>query len=289
MECFPDSELIINSDNSIFHLHLKPEQLADNVILVGDPGRVEMVSSFFNKIESRSSNREFVSATGTYNGKRITVQSTGIGTDNIDIVLNELDALKNIDFKTRTEKEKKKSLNIVRVGTCGGLQEDLPAGTFLISEKSLGFDGTLNFYKGRDNASDIEFEKAFCEYMKWPEKFAIPYVTTADKSLVERISESEMKTGVTISANGFYGPQGRKLRLSLARPDLNEKIRAFRYKGYRITNYEMESAAVAGLSYLMGHKAMTVCLVIANRFAKTATTDYHNSMKKLIKIILERI
>jgi uridine phosphorylase len=289
MKHFPASELIINDDGSIFHLHLKPKQLADTIILVGDPGRVDMIASYLHDVECKISNREFVTITGWYKDKRISVVGTGIGTDNIDIVLNELDALANIDFSKRTEKPVKTSLTIIRIGTCGGMQSDLPVGTFLISEKSIGFDGVLNFYAGRDKVCDLAFEKAFCEYVNWPAHFADPYVIAADPELVDRIGKDDMKRGVTISANGFYGPQGRELRIPLAKPDLNSKLESFRYGDYRITNYEMESSAVAGLSALMGHKAMTVCMVIANRLAKDANTDYKDAMPDLIKKVLERL
>lgn len=289
MKYFPPSQLIINNDGSIFHLHLKPEQLADNVILVGDPGRVALVASFFDTQEFSVSSREFNTITGTYKGKRISVISTGIGTDNIDIVLNELDALANIDFTTRTEKKDIRQLTIVRIGTCGGMQPDIPLGAFLISERSIGFDGLLNFYAGRDAVCDIEFEEAFKKHMNWQPQLASPYVVNNDRELIERIGKGEMYTGVTISANGFYGPQGRVLRVDLADMDINDKLEAFRYKNYKITNYEMEGSAIAGLSRLMGHKGMTVCCVIANRRVESANTDYKPYIEKLIATVLERI
>lgn len=289
MKYFPPSELIINNDGSIFHLHLKPEQLADNVILVGDPGRVALVASFFDTQEFFISNREFNTITGTYKGKRISVISTGIGTDNIDIVLNELDALANIDFETRLEKKELRSLTIVRIGTCGGMQPDIPLGSFLISEKSVGFDGVLNFYAGRDRVCDLDFEIAFKKYMDWNPQLASPYVIDNNEELIKRIAGSDMQCGVTISANGFYGPQGRVLRLDLADMHINDKIESFRYKDYKITNYEMEGAAIAGLSRLMGHKAMTVCCVIANRRVESADTDYSPYIEILIQTVLDRI
>lgn len=289
MRTFPDSELLINEDGSIFHLHLKPGQLADTVLLVGDPGRSEMIAGYFDEIECNVSNREFVTYTGKYQGKRISVVSTGIGSDNIDIVINELDAIANIDLKTRTEKAEKSSLRIIRIGTCGGMQPDLPVGTFLISEKSVSFDGLLHFYAGTDEINDKEFIAEFCRQTEWPESFNKPCVFSADKDLVNQIGRDDMKKGVTITSNGFYGPQGRRLRIPLAKPDLNEKLEKFRYNGYRITNYEMESSAVAGLSAMLGHKAMTVCLVIANRMAKNADTDYKTSMKNLIETVLDRL
>lgn len=289
MKHFPPSELIINSDGSIFHLHLKPEQLADNVILVGDPGRVALVASYFDSQEFSVSSREFNTITGSYKGKRISVISTGIGTDNIDIVVNELDALANIDFETRTEKKEFRQLNIVRIGTSGGMQPDIPLGSFLISEKSIGFDGMLNFYAGRDSVSDLEFEAAMCKHLNWNPQLAAPYVVNANTELVERIGRDDMLRGVTISANGFYGPQGRVLRIDLADMQLNDKIETFRFGKYKITNYEMEGSAIAGLALLMGHKAMTVCCIIANRRVEAANTDYKPYIEKLTQIVLERI
>ena len=289
MKHFPPSELIINSDGSIFHLHLKPEQLADNVILVGDPGRVALVASYFDSQEFSVSSREFNTITGSYKGKRISVISTGIGTDNIDIVVNELDALANIDFETRTEKKEFRQLNIVRIGTSGGMQPDIPLGSFLISEKSIGFDGMLNFYAGRDSVSDLEFEAAMCKHLNWNPQLAAPYVVNANAELVERIGRDDMLRGVTISANGFYGPQGRVLRIDLADMQLNDKIETFRFGKYKITNYEMEGSAIAGLALLMGHKAMTVCCIIANRRVEAANTDYKPYIVKLTQIVLERI
>lgn len=286
---FAESELIINEDGSVFHLHLKPEQLADKVILVGDPARVSLVASHFHDVECEVSSREFHTITGKYNGKRITVQSTGIGCDNIDIVLNEMDALANIDFSTREEKPQHRTLNIVRIGTCGGLQPDTPIGTYIASVKSIGFDGLLNFYAGRDDASDLDFEAEFKRQVKWNDRIGNPYVANNDPELLERIAGDDMVRGVTIACGGFFGPQGRELRLPLADPHLNEKIEAFEYNGLRVTNFEMESSAIAGLSALMGHKAMTVCMVIANRRAKEANTGYKNSIDGLISKVLDRI
>ena len=234
-------------------------------------------------------NREFRTVTGTYGGKRITVVSTGIGTDNIDIVVNELDALANIDLTTRTERPRLRRLNIVRIGTCGALQADIPLGSFLISEKSVGFDGVLNFYAGRDRVCDLEFEEAFKQHMAWNPHLASPYVVDNDRLLIGRIGCDDMLRGVTISANGFYGPQGRVLRIDLADPDINAKIESFRHGGRRITNYEMEGSAIAGLSALMGHHAMTVCCVIANRRVEAANTDYKPRVAELVRTVLERI
>lgn len=286
---FPESELIINPDGSAFHLHLKPEQLADKVILVGDPGRVATVAEHFESKECEVENREFKSVTGIYKGKRITVQSTGIGCDNIDIVVNELDALANIDFNTREEKTEHRQLTIVRIGTCGGLQQNTPVGTFIASVKSIGFDGLLNFYAGRNEVCDLEFEKVFTEYMNWSPQLGAPYVVDADPELIERLAQNDMVRGVTIACGGFYGPQGRELRIPLADPKQNEKVEAFEHDGLHITNFEMESSAVAGLSLLLGHKAMTCCMVIANRLVKEANTTYKNSIDDLIKVVLDRI
>lgn len=286
---FEESELIINPDGSCFHLHIRPEQLADKVILVGDPGRVSLVASHFNNIECEVESREFHSITGTFKDKRITVVSTGIGCDNIDIVVNELDALKNIDFKTREMKPEFHQLNIVRIGTCGGLQPNTPTGTFIASVKSIGFDGLLNYYANRDKASDLDFEKHFKDHVGWSLHMGNPYCVDNDPELIERIAQNDMVHGVTIACGGFYGPQGRELRLPLADPNLNEKIESFEYKGLRITNFEMESSALAGLSKLMGHKALTCCMVIANRRAKKANANYKNSIDSLITKVLERI
>ena len=286
---FAPSELIINEDGSIFHLHLKPENLAEKVILVGDPGRVALVASHFDNTECEVSNREFRAITGTYHGKRITVLSTGIGCDNIDIVLNELDALANIDFKTRTEKEQLRQLTLVRIGTCGGLQPYTPVGTYIASAKSMGFDGLLNFYAGRNQACDLEFEAEFKKQVNWDPQLGNPYVACADKELLNTIASDDMVRGVTIACGGFFGPQGRELRLPLQDPKLNEKIENFSYNGMQVTNFEMESSALAGLATLMGHKAVTVCMVIANRLAKEANASYKNTIDGLIEKVLERI
>ena len=291
MKTFPASQLIINADGSAFHLHLQPQFLADKIILVGDQNRVDMVASFFDEgsIECDVQSREFHTITGRYQGKRISSISTGIGTDNCDIVMNEIDALANIDFATRTEKTEKRSLEIVRVGTCGGMQEDIPLGTFLVSEKSIGFDGVLAFYEGRDEVCDLGFENALADFIHYPTKAARPYVVAANKDLVNRIAGNDMMRGCTIAANGFYGPQGRVLRVGLAVPDINERISDFRYEGQRITNYEMEGSCIAGLALHMGHRAMTVCCVIAQRKAEAANTDYKPRIKQLIQTVLERI
>ena len=289
MKYFAESELIINTDGSIFHLHVKPEQLADKIILVGDPGRVALVASHFETKECEVESREFKTITGTYKGKRITVQSTGIGCDNIDIVVNEMDALANIDFKTRHEKETFKQLTFVRIGTCGGLQPYTPVGTFVASVKSIGFDGLLNFYAERNDVCDLELEEAFKKHMNWSPLLSAPYVIDGDKELVDRIAGEDMVRGITIACGGFFGPQGRELRIPLADPHQNEKVESFIYGDLRITNFEMESSALAGLSALMGHKAMTCCMVIANRVAKEANANYKNSIDNLIIEVLDRI
>ncbi len=289
MRFIEPSELIINPDGTIFHLHMHPEQLADKVILVGDPGRVKMISDFFDSIESNTENREFVSATGFYGAKRITVLSTGIGTDNIDIVVNELDALCNIDLKTRQVKEERKSLSLVRIGTSGGLQSDIPVDAFLASRKAIGFDGLLNFYEHRNDVSDLPFEQAFKSFVGWNELLPSPYVVEADFDLFDKIVDSDFTSGVTISAPGFYGPQGRELRLKIVDSQINDKIEAFRFEDQRITNYEMECSAIYGLSKLLGHSALTVCIIIANRVSKNANENYKPVMAKLVKKILDRI
>lgn len=285
---FAPSELIINEDGSIFHLHLKPQELADKVILVGDPGRVALVASHFDGVECEANNREFRTITGNFKKKRITIVSTGIGCDNIDIVLNELDALANINFETRKENANLRPLTLVRIGTCGGLQPNTPIGTFIASEKSIGFDGLLNYYANRDKL-DIAFEKEFKKQVNWNPQLGNPYVADANKELLEQIAQDDMVRGVTIACGGFFGPQGRRLRIPLADPQLNEKIVKFEYNRYKITNFEMESSALAGLAQHMGHKAVTCCMVIANRIQKEANSGYKNTIDGLIKKVLERI
>ncbi|MCF0194928.1 MAG: nucleoside phosphorylase [Bacteroidaceae bacterium] len=288
---YPESELIINADGSIFHLHIRPEHLADKVILVGDPGRVNLVAQHFTDIECDIESREFHTVTGRFADKRITVLSTGIGCDNIDIVLNELDALANIDFSTRDDHPTHRTLELVRIGTCGGLQPNTPVGTFVVSAKSIGFDGLLNFYAGRNEVCDLDFERAFLRHMGWKGNTCQPnpYVIAADTEMTDRIAREDMVRGVTIACGGFFGPQGRKLRVPLADPDQNTKVEAFEYDGWRITNFEMESSALSGLARLMGHKATTVCMVVANRLCKEANTNYKSTIDNLITTVLERI
>ncbi len=268
---------------------MRPEQLADRVILVGDPGRVDTVAAHFDSKEHDTTNREFHSITGSYHGKRITVLSTGIGCDNIDIVLNELDALANIDFTSRTEREEHRSLTIVRVGTCGGLQPFTPTGSFIASVKSIGFDGLLNYYARRNEVCDLQLEEAFKQHMQWSPLKGSPYVAQACPELIEQIAKDDMVRGITIACGGFYGPQGRQIRLRIQDPDQNKKVEAFEYGGLHICNFEMESSAVAGLSAMLGHKAMTCCMVIANRYTTEMNTNYQNSIDTLVKMVLDRI
>lgn len=283
------SELIINPDGSVFHLHLLPEQLTDKIVLVGDPGRVDLVASFFDIREFEVQSREFRTVGGILRGQRIMCLSHGIGPDNIDIVINELDALANIDFATRTVRPTHRTLEMVRIGTSGALQPDLPVGTPVIATKAIGFDGVLNYYAGRNEVADLGFEEALCSHTGWNPLWARPYVVDADEELVSRIGRTDMVRGNTISAVGFYGPQGRELRLPLANPDLNSRIESFRYGDRRITNYEMESAPLQGLSRLMGHKAMTVCSIIANRMNHNSTPNYRTAIEDLISTVLARL
>lgn len=292
MKTFAPSELIINPDNSSFHLHITPEQLADKVVMCGDPDRVNLIADFFSDKECDVQSREFHTITGTYKGKRITAISHGIGCDNIDIVATELDALKNIDFATRTEKAQLTSMDMVRIGTCGGLQPDTPLGTYICSEKSIGFEGLINYYANRESICDLAFEEAFTKHLGWDYRnLPAPYVVDNNKELLDRIYDPDrgMVKGVTISCGGFYGPQGREIRIPLADPHRNEKIESFQWNGYRITNFEMESAALAGLCAHLGHRALTVCMVVANRRAGEANSSYKGQMPDLIQIVLDKI
>ncbi len=288
MRRIEESELILNADGSIFHLHLLPEDISTDIILVGDPGRVETVSSFFDEIEVKKSNREFHTHTGTYKGKRITVISTAIGTDNIDIVVNELDAIANIDLNTRIAKEKHTKLNIIRLGTSGALQKDIPVDTYVASVYSVGFDGMLNYYAGRNSVSDLVAEEKFKKHTDWNPQLASPYFVIAAQSLVDRLA-SDMRHGLTISAPGFYGPQGRELRLPLMDPKMNEKLASFDYDDLKITNYEMEGSAINGLCRLLGHDSITICAIIANRDIKQYSKDYKPVVRKLIEQTLNRL
>lgn len=283
-----ESELIINSDGSVFHLHLKPEELADTVILVGDPGRVDMVSEFFDDKEFRHQSREFVSVTGSYKGKRMTVLSTGIGTDNIDIVMNELDALANIDFQTREVKAQKKSLNILRIGTSGAIQPDIPLGSFVFSHISVGCDGLMNWYADRDKIAMPEIEEAFKKHVGWNKHLPDPYFVRAGKKMSDAFRDITVK-GMTIAASGFYGPQGRVLRMPLSMPDMLETFESFRFEDERVTNFEMEGSAVAGIAAHLGHNAGTVCCIIANRHIGSSNPDYKPRVRELVELCLDTL
>ena len=284
----PESELIINGDGSAFHIHIRPEQLADNVILVGDPGRVAMVKSFFSSVEAEGASREFVWATGLYGGKRFTVLSTGIGTDNIDIVMTELDALANIDFQTREVKPEHRTLDILRIGTCGAIQPEIPLGAFILSHISVGCDGLLNWYENRDKIALPDIEEAFKKHVHWNKHLPDPYFVRAGEEMVRRFEKDTVK-GMTISASGFYGPQGRVVRLGLAMPDMLQDFESFEYKGWKITNFEMEGSALAGLAAQLGHNAATICCAIAHRYHKGANTDYKPRVAELVKFSLDRL
>ncbi len=288
MRKIASSELIINDDGSVFHLHLRPEQLADTVILVGDPGRVAKVAGYFDTTECRAANREFVTVTGTYRGKRMSVVSTGIGTDNIDIVINELDALVNVDFDTRTEKPQPTVLTLLRLGTCGAIQPDLKIGDLILSDMSVGFDGLLNFYKGRDAVCDLAIEQAFVNEVGWSDRWTRPYFVACSRKLATLFADTTVR-GMTVSAPGFYAPQGRWVRLEPADPQLNARLERFTFDGRRFTNIEMESSALAGLARLMGHEAATICTVIAQRVALDACPDYQPFVDKMIVMSLEKL
>lgn len=283
-----ESELIINSDGSIFHLHIRPEQLARNVILVGDPGRVAMFKPYFQTLECEGASREFVWATGVYNNSRITVLSTGIGTDNIDIVMTELDALANIDFATREVKPEHTTLNVVRLGTCGALQPEIPLGAFILSHISIGFDGLMNWYANREEVTNVDMEQAFMKHMNWPKDLPTPYFVSASQKLIDLFVDSTVR-GMTISSPGFYGPQGRVVRQGLAMPNMLEDIESFRYEDRKITNFEMEGSAIAGIAGHLGHEAITVCCAIAHRYLKDANTDYKPRVAQLVKLVLDKI
>lgn len=288
MRTIPASELIINDDGSIFHLHLLPGQLADTVILVGDPGRVALVAGFFDTKECEVANREFKTVTGTYKGKRMTVLSTGIGIGNIDITVTELDALANIDFSTRQVKPEHTQLTLVRMGTSGAIQPDIKVGEVVFSRTSVGFDGLLNYYAGRNEVCDLDIEKAFIEHTGWNELLPKPYFIDNDPTLGELFKDMT-REGITIAAPGFYAPQGRWVRLQPVDVELNSKIESFRYGERRITNFEMESSALAGLGTLMGHRACTICTIIAQRIALDACTDYKPFVKQMIHNALDRL
>ncbi len=289
MSILNHTELILNPDGSIYHLNLLPEDIADNIILVGDPDRVDIISSFFDSVEIKKKKREFVTHTGFYMGTRLSVISSGIGADNIDIVVSELDALANIDLKTRKPKKEHRTLNLIRVGTSGSLQRDIPVDSFILSEIAIGFDGLLNFYAGRDKVCDKGFEKSFTEAMDWNEYFAAPYVVASSDLLFKKLAGDGLIPGVTISAPGFYGPQGRELRLPVADGQLNSKIEKFRYGKHKIINYEMECSAIYGLSKLLGHRAVTVCAIIANRITKSYSSRHEETISELIAKVLGKL
>lgn len=284
----PESELIINADGSAFHIHIKPEELADTVIVFGDPGRVKMFEPLFDSIEAKGQSREFAFATGFYHGKRVTALSHGIGCDNIDIVMTELDALANVDFKTREVKPEHRTLTIVRIGTCGAIQPDIPLGSFILSHISVGCDGLMNWYEGRDEIALLDFEEAFKKAVKWNKHLPDPYFVRGSEKLIKLFEDCTVK-GMTVSASGFYGPQGRVVRQGLAMPDMLEDFEKFEYKGYRITNFEMEGSALAGMARKLGHEAITVCAAIAHRYLKDANTDYKPRVNELVKLVLDKL
>lgn len=283
-----ESELILNSDGSIYHLNLTPEMIADTIILVGDPGRVEQVSEHFETIEYKRHNREIKTHTGFYSGKRLTVMSTGMGTDNQDIVINELDALVNIDLEKREEKSDKQSLNLLRLGTSGALQADVPVDSYVTSAYGVGLDGLMNFYAGTASAGETQMEKAFIEQTQWPERLAYPNIIKGSPKLLELFGEGFLP-GITATAPGFYGPQGRVLRMGLAYPDLNQRIMNFEYQGKKVVNFEMETSGLYGLGKVMGHNTLTVCAVIANRIRQEYSRDHKTTINRLIEIVLSKL
>lgn len=284
----PASQLVLNNEGAIYHLNLHPDQLADNVIMVGDPGRVDMIASFFDKIDVERQNRELITRTGWFNGERITVLSTGMGTDNLDIVMNELDALANIDLKTRMPKETHRSLNLIRLGTCGALQPDIEPGNNVATRYAIGLDGLLYFYEKHKEVNEIAMRDAFIKQMDYPKDLPKPYVVEGSKMLFDKLAEGYYQ-GVTATAPGFYGPQGRTLRMRLSYPENNNKIEHFDYQGWRVCNFEMESSALYGLGKMMGHNCLTICVAIANRVTEKFTTDYHPYVRKLVESTLERL
>jgi uridine phosphorylase len=283
------TELITNSDGSVFHLHLLPGDISDKIIIVGDPGRVDMIASLFNEVRVRKENREFRTVTGTYDQSEITVVSSGIGTDNIDILINELDALVNIELSTSKVKDEPSSLTLIRLGTSGGLRSDVPVGSYVLTETAIGFDGLLHFYSGYDWILDTLLSDVLVQYLEWPDTLSYPYAVNADNELVERFRTQKFINGITISAPGFYGPQGRQLRLETFDSEINRKLSEFALRGRKICNYEMESSAIYSLSKLLGHKALTICAIIANRVSGEFVNDYHPLVKELAQIVLQTI
>lgn len=286
----PESELIINSDGTIFHLHIRPEDISDKLIICGDPSRVDMIASHFDSTEVNVTSREFHTVTGTYKGKRITALSHGIGSDNIEIVLNELDALANIDFKTRTAKEQHRQLTIVRVGTSGGLQDFAPIGSYVAADYAIGFDGVLHFYEDCKKVCDLPFEAELMKQLEWKIEGLKPYVVKAPQDMIDQfVTPGGVVPGATIACNGFYAPQGRRLRGKLADPELNQKIIAFEHEGTKLTNFEMESSALAGLGAILGHRVLTICTIIAGRKSETMNTEYKGTIEGLVQLVLDRI
>jgi len=283
------TELIVNSDGSIFHLHLLPEDIARDIIIVGDQGRVEKFSSLLDTIRVKKSNREFCTVTGTFNGNDVTIISSGIGTDNIDIVVNELDALVNIDLATAIPKDDPISLNLVRIGTSGSLQAEIPAGSYLLAETAVGFDGLLHFYEGYDHILDTALSDTIVYYTEWPDNLSYPYAIKADPTLLKLFDTGEFTKGITVSTPGFYAPQGRALRLNPFDSEINDKLAAIEFMGRKISNYEMESSAIYGLGKLLGHKAATICVIIGNRVTGEFIADYNPLMMNLAVKVLEKL
>jgi len=284
----PETELILNPNGSVYHLQLLPEHIAENIIIVGDQGRVSTVSNYFDTVDVKIQNREFVTHIGTYKGKKVMVLSSGIGTDNIDILINELDAAVNIDLKTRTIKVEKTKLNIVRIGTSGALQADIPVDNYVVSTYGLGFDGLLNYYQDLSKVNENELSEAFIKQTNWNKSLPYPYAIKGSEALINKIGFDQIK-GITATAPGFYGPQGRKLRLSPWVEDFNQQLTDFNHNGIRITNFEMETSALYGLGKLLGHETCTICAIIANRVAKKYSKDYHPAVENLIQLVLERL
>ena len=283
------TELITNRDGSIFHLNLLPEDISDKIIIVGDPGRVDMMSQLLQEVRVRKENREFKTVTGNFDNNEVTIISSGIGTDNIDILINERDALVNIDLKTGEEKEEPVSLTLIRLGTSGGLRSDVPAGSFVLTETAVGFDGLLHFYSGYDWMLDTLLSDLLAEYLEWPDTLSYPYAVKADEQLANLFDTDKFIRGITISAPGFYGPQGRKLRIDPFDSEVNRKLSEFSLRGRKICNYEMESSAIYGLSSLLGHKSLTICTVIGNRVTGEFITDYKPLIKDLALSVLQVI
>lgn len=285
---FQESELILTPDHKLYHLRIDGDDIANIVILVGDPARVQAVTSLFDNVESAITNREFITQSGLYKGNRITVIGTGIGTDNIDIVLNELDAAVNIDLKAREVKSTKRTLKIIRIGTCGALQEDVPVGSIISSSHGLGFDGLLNFYESANLICEEAISQAFLKHCTWPHRLPFPYAVSADPELLKLFS-SETLSGITATAPGFYAPQGREIRLRAQIPDFAAQLSTFKFQATRVLNFEMETSALYGLGKLLGHRCLTLCTVIANRSRGEFLQNYQANMERLIRLTLDKI